>query len=451
MTMEIRMLKSVALVALITAAGAVVGCGDDDAKPDGSAGSGGSGASAGTHASGAETASGGEDSTPEGGAPTSLAGAAGAGPDAPPPLYAIESLVFGMNEGDSSTSYVSLLDTLDRTDEVKLDTAREFPGYAPLDTVDGKLYAGSGEAPTITSFEVSPDLRWKTLKTISFSNFTSASFDGNVIVDSTRAVVALGDKNWVSYDPAALEIGDLVELSADIPNMRGAYLVQRGYGHEISGTTVYQPYYWSDATFQLFTQESQIAVFDAATSEFTNVLDAPCPHLHITTADEDGNMYFSNGAASIASAVLDDSQPRNCMVRLKKGATAIDETFTVDFKDLADGREGSNLFYVKDGVAFFNVYHAERDDLKADTMYGTVMYSPSYHLWTLDLKTMKAKIMDGIGYTGGQYVAFHLGDRVFIAVPNAAYTSTEIYEVTADGAEKKFDVEGWAFKMLKVR
>jgi hypothetical protein len=80
------------------------------------------------------------------------------------------------------------------------------------------------------------------------------------------------------------------------------------------------------------------------------------------------------------------------------------------------------------------------------------MYSASYHLWTLDLATMEAKMMDGIDYTGGQYVAFHLGERVFVAVPNAAYSSTAIYEVNDAGvAEKKFDVQGWAFKMLKVR
>jgi len=80
------------------------------------------------------------------------------------------------------------------------------------------------------------------------------------------------------------------------------------------------------------------------------------------------------------------------------------------------------------------------------------MYSSSYHLWTLDLTTMTAKIMDGIDFTGGQYVAFHLGERVFIAVPKGDYSSTAIYEVTAAGAaERKFDVQGWAFKMLKVR
>ncbi|HEY0467404.1 MAG TPA: hypothetical protein VGC79_24560 [Polyangiaceae bacterium] len=378
-----------------------------------------------------------------------IGGAGNGGTDEP--VFAIESLVFGQSEGESSTSYVLLTHSLETQDALTLDSAREFPGYAPLDAIGGRLYAGSGEKPTITGFDVSDELVWSQIDTVSFGNFTSASIEGNVLVDAERGFVALNDKNYVSWNPSTLSIGSSVPLSDAIPSKRGALSVQRGYGHEIVGNSIYQPYYWSDDTFQSYSQQSQIALLDAAKNEFGAVMDAPCPHLHITTSDEDGNLYFSNGAASIASAVLDSEQPRNCMVRVNKGKSAIDSSFTVDFKELAEGREGSNFFYIGKGVGFFNVYHAERDD-KSDPAYGDIMYSPNYHLWTLDLKTMSAKIMDGIDFTGGQYVAFHLAGRVFVAVPNGLYSSTAIYEVLANGtAEKRFDVQGWAFKMLQVR
>ncbi len=45
------------------------------------------------------------------------------------PLFAIESLVFGMNEGDSSTSYVLLLDSLDDQAQVTLDNG---PRVSPV-------------------------------------------------------------------------------------------------------------------------------------------------------------------------------------------------------------------------------------------------------------------------------------------------------------------------------
>lgn len=402
---------------------------------------------------GDSSAAGGSGGSGAAGASGSTASSAGSsGSSAAGPVYAVESLVFGMSAGDSSTSYVVLLDSLASRADVTLDSAREFPGYAPLDTVAGKLYAGSGEAPQVTGFEIGSDLSWHELDTVSFGNFTTASLDGDVLVDANKGFAALADKNYVAWDPGALSLGSLMPLSADIPSKRGDFLVQRGYGHELVGDLIFQPYYWSDAAFQSFSGTSQIAVIDAAAGSFAAANEAPCPHLHITTQDEDGNLYFSNGVASIPPVALDDTQPHNCMVRVNAGDRAIDPAFTVDFKDLTDGREGSNLFYIGNGLAFFNVYHAERDKLTADSTYSSVMYSANYHLWTLDLKTMSAKPMAGIDYTGGQFVAFHLGDEIFVAVPNAAYSSTDIYAVSADGvAEKRFAVQGWAFKMLKVR
>ncbi len=285
---------------------------------------------------------------------------------------------------------------------------------------------------------------------MSFSNYSSAPLQGNVLVDSKHAFVALGDQSYVAGTRATCRSAQhsiCRVRSADAGRAdAAAWLWARDRRQaRVSALLL------GDQSFQSYSSQSQIAVLDALSSKFTSVIDAPCPHLHITTQDKSGNLYFSNGNASIASAAIDPAQRGNCLVRVKKGQTTLDDVFTVNFKDLADGREGSNFFYVSGEIGFFNVYHAEREG-KPDPAYNDVMYSANYHLWTLDLKTMTAKIMDGIDFSGGQYVAFHLGERVFVAIPNGAYSSTAVYEVTAAGtAEKRFDVQGWAFKMLQVR
>jgi hypothetical protein len=107
---------------------------------------------------------------------------------------------------------------------------------------------------------------------------------------------------------------------------------------------------------------------------------------------------------------------------------------------------------VGDGIGFFNVYHAERDGITAETPHETVDYSSSYHLWTLDLATMEAKIMEGIDFAGGQFVAFRLDGETIVAIPAPDYTSTAVYAIGPDArAEKRFDVQGWAFKIFRVR
>ncbi|MET0386984.1 MAG: hypothetical protein ABW321_13545 [Polyangiales bacterium] len=64
----------------------------------------------------------------------------------------------------------------------------------------------------------------------------------------------------------------------------------------------------------------------------------------------------------------------------------------------------------------------------------------------------EAKLMEGIDFSGGQPVAFPIDGRLWLGIPAADYSETAIYEVLPDGrAEKRFDVEGWAYKLFKVR
>jgi hypothetical protein len=369
--------------------------------------------------------------------------------DAAAPLYVVESLIFG-DEGRAS--YVSLLPALAKRDKVLLKDAREFAEYAPADAHGGKIIVGSGEGPTLTRFGVSEQGVWSEEETISFASYMSEPLDASVYVSASKAYVPFDRTNHLIWNPETFEI--MAELGApeSIPLTRDTLKIWRGYSHVLRGDTMFQPYYWADESFHAYSQISQISVIDTATDKVKAVLDAPCPHLHIASQDEAGNIYLSNGQGSIAAAVLDPEQPRNCVVRIKAGEERIDEAFTMSFADLAEGREGSNFFHVADNLVLFNVYHGERDKLGPDAEFADVDFSANYHIWTYDLETKEAKLMPGLDYGGGQFVAFRIDGRVFLTIPAADYSNTQVFEALPDGtAEKLFDVEGWAFKMFRAR
>jgi hypothetical protein len=149
---------------------------------------------------------------------------------------------------------------------------------------------------------------------------------------------------------------------------------------------------------------------------------------------------------------LTPGHPANCFARNNAGETTLDPSSVTHFKDLTGGREGSNLFYIGGGKALFNVYHAERDALTATTPFETVDFSANYHLWTLDLNTGAAAMLEGIDYSGGQIVVTRIDDRTLITIPDADYSRTQFFEVTPDAVVTKlFDVEGWAFKTFRLR
>ena len=365
------------------------------------------------------------------------------------PLYAIESMIFG---DTGQTTYIALLDSLETQPKVTLDKAREFAGYASADASGGKIIVGDGEKPQLTRFAIGEDGSWTQEQTLSFSNFASTSLTASIFVSPTKAYAPFDSTNHVVWNPQSFTINAPMTAPASIPLTREGLTAFRGYGNVIANNFVYQPYYWANENYTKYTETSQVAMIDTTKDEVVAAVDVPCPHLHIATKDDQGNTYFSNGQGSIAAAVLDANHPKNCVARIKAGETTLDTTFTKKFRDLTEGREGNNFFYLRDGIGFFNVYHAERDNVTPSTEPSVIDNSANYHLWTLDLDTMTAKMMDGIDYSGGQYVAFRIDDRVFIAIPAGDYSSTAVYEILPSGAaEKRFDVQAWTFHMFRVR
>lgn len=371
-------------------------------------------------------------------------------PSSSKPIYALGILVFG---NGAQTTYLQLLDSFDTQPNVTLASAREFAGYAAASASDGKLIVSSGDAPKITRYAIDEDKRWTEEATLGFGNYSQTPLTQSIYVSNTQAYAPFDALGYVAWNPSTFTIGAEVPQPKDIPLERDGLGVYRGYASIVSGTYAYQPFYFMNSTFTQLGKTSIIGVLDAKTSTWIATPNVDCPHMHLTTKDDDGNMYFSPGQYSVPLAVLDANFPRNCMVRIKPGQTTLDPDFgSVKFADLAGGREGSNFFYVGNGIGFFNVFHAERENIGPTTSPNTITYSANYHLWTYDLKTKVAAIMPGIDYSGGQYTSYRIDDRVFVAIPAGNYGSTAVYEITKSGtAEKRFDTQGWTFNMFRIR
>jgi hypothetical protein len=365
------------------------------------------------------------------------------------PLYVIQSLIFG-NEGRAS--YVILRPELVPEPTVSLAEGREFPEYSPADAIDGKLAVGNGEAPSLAFFSISDGGAWTDEATISFSNFTGDPLAGNVPVGANKAYVPFDTTNHAKYDLSTFTITGEVGAPADVPLLQDGLSANRGFGQQLRDGQLFQPYYYASEDFQAYSGASIIETIDTVSDTPVLSQSVPCPHLHITSADDAGNLYFSNGQGSIASALLTPGAAPNCFARINAGETSVDPGSITLFRDLAGGREGSNLFYIGDGKALFNVYHAERDNLSPTSPFAVVDMSSSYHLWTLDLATGQAAMLDGIDFAGGQFTVLRVDDRTIVTIPAADYSSTAFYEITSDlVVSKLFDVEGWAFKTFRLR
>ena len=365
------------------------------------------------------------------------------------PLYIIQSLIFG---AEGQASYVIARPELVPEPTISLAEGREFPEYSPADAIDGKLAVGNGEAPSLAFFSISDSGVWTDEATISFSNFTGEPLAGNVPVGGNKAYVPFETTNHAKYDLTTFTITGEVGAPADVPLLRDGLSANRGFGQQLRDGQLLQPYYYASQEVHSYSGDSVIETIDTVSDVPLLSQSVPCPHLHITSADDDGNLYFSNGQGSIAAALLTPGGAPNCFARINAGETRVDPTSITLFRDLAEGREGSNLFYIGGGKALFNVYHSERDDLSPSSPFAVVDMSSSYHLWTLDLATGQAAPLEGLDFAGGQFTVLRVDDRSIVTIPTADYSSTAFYEITPDlVVSKLFDVEGWAFKTFRLR
>ncbi|WP_394839770.1 hypothetical protein LVJ94_23055 [Pendulispora rubella] len=367
--------------------------------------------------------------------------------------YGVVTQVMGVQ---GATTYVNVLDSLDAAGIDRAE-AREFPGTTSAAGIDGKLFVASGEAPVITRFDVTNRTNWTDEGRINFAaqGLSAASFFSTITTGPLKAYSALNVVDRIVWDPSRLQIQGTVRGDARIQLVRDGLNVNQGYEQAVQAHRAFQPFYWASSDFQRFAPYSQVAVYDTDTDQTRALLDTPCPHLHRSAKDDQGNVYFSSGPGSGTAWLYDASAPRNCMVRIKAGQETIDADFTIRFEDITGGLQAAAFQYYGGDKGFLAVFdhrgitvnpNASEDEKRA------VNQSENWHFWVLNLTTRTATPMNGIEAFTGQFFSIRLDGRVFVLLPRANYTGTRVYEILPDlSAQFRFETTGWIYEMFKVR
>lgn len=156
------------------------------------------------------------------------------GPSAP--LYVVANEVYA---DDESTSYVTVLSSLD-IDELALDDAIEFPGgRATITTRAGWVFVAPPTSPEIRRFRVTNSGRLEPDGVVSFLNYglDGLALDGwgNTFISDTKAYVHnLVDGTSVIWNPTEMtivgevDVGDFELVRPDLGDLNGSAGVARG-------------------------------------------------------------------------------------------------------------------------------------------------------------------------------------------------------------------------------
>jgi hypothetical protein len=101
-------------------------------------------------------------------------------------------------------------------------------------------------------------------------------------------------------------------------------------------------------------------------------------------------------------------------------------------------------------ISVFHEERLDRDDPEINA--SSVGNSELYEMWTLDLESLEAKPLEGVGVNTGGATVHRIDGRTFVMIPTGDWESTTVYEVApGKKAEKRWTTNGWSLQLAKLR
>jgi hypothetical protein len=369
------------------------------------------------------------------------------------PLYAV---MYEVYDDVGSTSYLSLLDSLD-IEEVDLGRAREFGGgRAFIQSYEGKLFVGDAEAPTVTRYSIAEDGELVPEGSISFANYglDRGQFDAwnvSFIHPEKAYLLDFKEATTIIWNPTTMEI------VGDIPAPHEFH--REGYSFEstpgaLRDGLLFRTVSWVNYDDAEYSTDFLLAVYDVENDEIIEFVEetrCPVPG-NLVHHDEAGNIYFSNWVWPVAGAVMRGA-PSPCVLRINAGEQRFDPNWTLSYADIADGRDGAMFTYLEDGQALSAIFYDERTSFDETTDPWGYVGSLNWRIWNVDIDARTGAPLDGLGFNGGAFTPVRFDGRLFLMIPGGEEENwaTQIHEVVDGRASPRVKLPGWSYQFVKLR
>jgi hypothetical protein len=373
----------------------------------------------------------------------------------PGPVYVFMTQTY---TAEDRTVYLKLTDSLDLDeDRLGIEDAYEFPSVANFEAIAGTLYVSSGEAKTITDYEVTASRELVEGVTLDFSNYPltdNANFHYQFVVREGKAVMPFDVTSRITWDPKAMRFLETLEETAIPYEQDGLTLGSDGNrsATRFDEGSMMVPFYVTDED-DLYGDFSYIAAYDDDIREL-GAFTVPCAGLERVTRAEDGTSYFSS-QWNMPFRHLYGLAPAPCIVRtLPDGA--LDEGFTTDLTGQTGGRFVMNFRYLRGGKAIGLVVYDEEFGVDFEGEYDPavedLLWEGGYvRPWLFDVENGTAREIEGIAEPLTPALQTEVVDgRIFLFSSNDE--RTKIYEISdAAAASLMYEMTGDVYKLERLR
>ncbi len=238
----------------------------------------------------------------------------------------------------------------------------------------------------------------------------SIPVDTSIYVGSDKAFVPFDTTSWVTWNPETFELGE--ELGAPSGSRScGARTTSSPCGRATRTSSA------EDALSALLLGRRGLSRLHRGVRdqrdrrrERPREVGVARRHARTSTSVRRTRRATSTSRTARAASPLRSHRghPKNCFFRVNAGGGDSRRGLRHLLPATSPtAEEGSNVFVIDDDLALFNVYRRARR-ARCGRGVRRRRLLESYHLWTLDLETYEAKPMEGIDYSGCQFVAYRI-------------------------------------------
>jgi hypothetical protein len=369
------------------------------------------------------------------------------------PLYAV---MYEVYDDVGSTSYLSLLDSLD-ADKIDVSKAREYGGgRAFIQAYNGWLFVGDAASPTVTRYSVADGNELVEEDSISFANYglREGQFDAwnaTFISNEKAYLVEFGEGRTIVWNPSSMEITGEIAPPAE--------LVREGLSLEgtpgvVRDGLLFRTFSWVNYDEALYSTDFLLAVYDVEQDKLLELVkETRCPTPgNLVHKDEAGNIYFSNWIWPVAGTLMRGA-PETCVLRINAGEKRFDPDWTMNYGEIAEGRQGAMFTYLQDGKALISAFYDERTSFDKETDPWGYVGSLNWRVWSVDLESMSGEPVAGLDFNGGAFTPIQVDGRLLLMIPGGEEESwaTQIFEVVDGRATPSVKLPGWSYQFVKLR
>lgn len=342
--------------------------------------------------------------------------------------------------------YPRLPEELDTSEMVELSNSFDARPF------DGSVFVWDGESAVYTRYAVDEDLKLEERGSVSFANLGVSGTVQTAFISPTRAYsMARGELQIVVWNPRKMEIIGSIDASAALDSDYPEY----DYGEPLRfGDHVVWPILWNDSEGLRHRPEVGVVFAHAETEDPAFVaLDKRCGGSWTLFEDEEGDLYVT-GATYFGYGQFygkqADSQPNDCLLRIRAGETEFDPDYYVDLDELVGTPAVYHTWHTRDRSLVAAVWDPN-DEPPAD---------PDEY-WTAPMQRKLVMIdrgesheIDGLPKSAVFSTSnYRLDDQLYMLVSSTteSLARSSLYRVDDDGAKEALTTVGDLWTMGRVR